>query len=299
LQLDPDDKGSDAARISELLATSRTFGCKLIPVLDAQCDSYRMNALAAHIHNAISGGAIRISLNDLQNDKLGELLATLLASVRLKASDCVLVVDLSDATISDHAIFAKFISEWLSKLRHFGSWRRIIVEASSYPTKNPAAPNSESRTSRDEWLCWLNLAKSDPGILEWASFGDFGADHGQIAFGGGGRTVTHLRYATAKHWIVGRGGDPTSDHDGTIHTVAKRIVSTGEFMGEGFSAGDEFILACAEKSSPGNGSTWRWANMVHHMTLATAGVGDLIGSPIERPKRAVRAKQLSLLTAGD
>jgi hypothetical protein len=100
-----------------------------------------------------------------------------------------------------------------------------------------------------------------------------------------------------KGWYVPRGGEPTKDHDGSIHTVAQRVIDRGGFMGETFSAGDEFIALCAERSEIGNGSTWRRVNMVHHMTLAADDVANLIGRPFERPKRAPVPRQLSLLPA--
>lgn len=298
LQFDSDDRDSDATRISELLSATQEYDCKLIPVLNSHMDNYRMGAVAAHIRKSNCGAAIRIELSDLQSDKLKDMLNTLTASAHISASDSILIVDFADAIISDFTTFSKFTIEWLSKLRHFDRWKRIIVEASSYPTRNPAPPNGETVTPRNEWLSWRHLAQEDRSILGWASFGDFGADHGQIDFKGGGRTITHLRYATPENWIVGRGGEPTPGHDGTIHTVAKRIVRNDEFMGDDYSAGDEFIAQCAEHTSTGNGSTWRWANMVHHMTMATSSVGELIGLPFERPKRALLPKQLSFLTTG-
>ncbi|HWY16738.1 MAG TPA: beta family protein [Rhizomicrobium sp.] len=297
LHFDVEDKGSDAARLNELLTLSRSFGCKIIPVMDHRTDPYRLAAFATHIRASGNGAAIRVGLSDLQSDLEGVLKA-LPASLQLSASDCVLILDLGEATISNPEVFSKFVAEWIDALHQFGMWKRMIVEASSYPRKIPAMENSEVTAPRKEWMAWCRLAERNPEILEWASFGDFGADHGHIDFDGGGRTVPHLRYATAENWIVGRGGDQTCDHDGTIHTVAQRIIGTGQFMGEGFSTGDAFVASCAERASTGNGSTWRWANMVHHMTLATSRVAELVGVPFERPQRAPLAKQLSLLVEG-
>jgi hypothetical protein len=289
------DKGSDAARLNELLTLSRKFGCKVIPVMDHHTDPYRLGAIGGHIRVSNYGAAIRIGLGDLQSDLEG-ILKALPNSVQIAPSDCILIVDLGEATISDPKAFSKFTAEWIDRLHQFGMWKRIIVEASSYPIKNPATPNSETTAPRNEWMSWVQLVEQDRGILEWASFGDFGADHGHIDFDGGGRTVKHLRYATTDNWIIGRGGEQTAEHDGTIHTVARRIIGSGQFMGEGYSAGDEFITQCADRASTGNGSTWRWANMVHHMTLATSRVADLIGVPFERPQRVPVMKQISLLS---
>lgn len=295
LEFEPSDKGSDAARINEFLVNSRKFGCRLIPILDARVDSYRAGALGAHIRNAHLNAAIRLSLDDLQNDNFQAMLDILVASTQASIGDCILILDFGDAVLSSVPAFAEFTGEWLIKLRQFGMWGRVIVEASSYPRMNPANPNSETPVPRNEWNSWCQLAESDRDIFNSASFGDFGADHGEIDFDGGGRTITHLRYTTEREWIVGRGGSPTASHDGTIHTVAARLMASGGFMGADYSAGDEFIAACAAREAIGNGSTWRWANMVHHMTLTASRVGELVGSPFETPKRAPIAKQLPLL----
>jgi Beta protein len=211
---------NDRERSDELLSLSRRFGCKLIPVVDFRVDEPRMEVIAAHIRDSNCGGAIRIELSDL-DDALKERLDTLTTSLRLVASEVIVVVDLAEATIPDDVrAFSRFTAECV---------------------------------------------------------------------------LTHMRYATAGSWFVPRGGEPTKDHDGTIHTVASRIIDSGEFMGVNFSNGDEFIALCADHGATGNGSTWRRVNMVHHMTLATGDVANLIGRPFERSKRTPVARQLSLL----
>lgn len=299
LTLDPNDPSADAQVMDDLLGSARRFGCKLIPVLDARVDAYRLGAFASHIQASGSGAAIRVGLPDLQDGTLRSVLTTLTATVATAPPECILVLDLGEATISSVTDFAKFSAEWLTRLHDRGPWKRIIIEASGYPTINPAKPNNDTRVPRDEWSCWCQIAQKDRSIYEWASFGDFGADHGQIDFCAAGRAITHLRYATQHEWIISRGGDTTEEHDGTIRSVAKRIMASGQFMGADYSAGDEFIAECASGGAPGNPSIWRRVNMVHHMTLASVKAGELIGLPFERPKRIRAARQLSLLGAGE
>ena len=69
----PDD---DRERFDELLARSRQFGCKLIPVVDFRVDQPRREVTAAHIRQLNCGGAIRIGLSDL-NEELEEKLNAL------------------------------------------------------------------------------------------------------------------------------------------------------------------------------------------------------------------------------
>jgi hypothetical protein len=288
-----DDKGSDAAYVSELLTQAARFGCKAIPVVDASTDDYRFGAVAPYIVRTNSGLAIRLALCDLQ-DGIEELLTQVQAAAHVDASECLLILDLGDATISEVGAFSKFVAEWLSKLHQLGRWSRIIVQASNYPLKNPAPINGDASPERLEWHTWRKLVEDDPSMLEWALFGDFGADHGQFDFKPGGRPLSHIRYATADSWLVCRGGDTTETVDGSIHAVATRIVRSGKFLGEAFSYGDEFIAMCAAREAFGNPSTWRTANMSHHLTLAAVSAASLAGSPFA-VRRASRERQLSLL----
>jgi hypothetical protein len=299
------DAGSDAARVSEFLSMARKFGCDVVPLIDSETDPYRLAAIAAHIQNTGSVGAIRLSLHDLQNEKLDELVATLLSSLRASASECLLILDFGEAAIGKVDDFSQFSAEWLVKLRDAQPWKRIILEASSYPTENPAPKNGRKLVTRDEWISWKKVVGADRSLLGWAQFGDYGADHGHVDFETGGRTVTHLRYATAEAWIVERGGKPLFlhdgriAHDGTIQTVAKRLANDPEFRGELFSAGDEFISLCASREGgPGNSTSWRWANMVHHLTVAAVQCSELAGVPFKPAERVPVPKQISLLATG-
>ena len=120
-------------------------------------------------------------------------------------------------------------------------------------------------------------------------FGDYGADNARISFGDSGfGAITHLRYATRDKWLVVRGGVPILDHDGSIHEVAKRILISGVFAGELFSWGDEFIEACANRlGMKGSPTTWRAANMNHHMTRVTQDVADFLEVRMPVPVRRV------------
>ncbi len=294
------DAGVDAAWLSEFLTMARRFNCRIIPVVDPQTDAYRVSAIAAAIENSRSGGAIRVGLHDLQNVQLESLLETLLFGIRRTPDDCLLILDLGEADISNVEVFSQFTLSWLTKLRSFQPWKRIIVEASSYPTKNPAPRNGRVIAPRDEWRSWLEIVK-DESLLAHTQFGDFGADHGHVDFDLGGRTVIHLRYTTPEGYLIERGGLPTFDHsgkslhDGTIWTVAKRIAEDAGFFGENFSAGDEFVATCAGRAATGNSTTWRWANMVHHLTMVTGDCSRVLGTPFAHVRRAP-VKQLSLLT---
>lgn len=280
---------TDAQRFGNFLTAAAKFGCGLIPVFDLQMNDHRLNALKEHWLNTKQGLALRLSLSDLGRRELDSIIHGKLRTLVAKPSDCFLLVDFSDADLSNHDAFAHFAHDWLFRLQQAGMWRRSIIQSTSYPERNPAQPNRSIKTKRAEWLIWKLLFDLDARVREIAMFGDFGADNAQIKFDGGGAPITHLRYATKQDWLIARGGAPTSEGDGTIRQVAKVIVASGEFDGADFSAGDELIANWATGRISSNGaSEWRKANMSHHWTRVLVDIGVLNGLPIRpQPRRQI------------
>jgi Beta protein len=194
---------------------------------------------------------------------------------------------MADADLSDLDAFAAFEAEWVLRTQELGLWRRVIVAATHYPEKNPAPSNGQIEVDRNEWLAWKQATAIDARVGELAMFGDYGADNARITFGASGAAaITHFRYATKDKWLVVRGGSADLLHNCSIREVARRILLSGVFAGELFSWGDEFISACASGAgSQGNPTTWRAANMNHHMTRVTQDIADLLSIQLPAPAR--------------
>lgn len=284
-----DDIGKDAKQISAFLALANQSGCLAIPTVDLRTNEERLAVIRTYWLDTNCGLAIRITLDNLTDSDLTAKLHALLLRLVAKPSECLLVLDLSDADLSDVDSFSTFVLDWILKVQKIGLWRRVVVESSNYPGINPAPQGGGVATiPRNEWLAWQQIISKDGHIHDLAVFGDFGADHGSIDFRPGGKVIAHLRYATPKDWRVERGGSATTTDDGSIHAVARRIVKSGHFAGEKFSAGDEFIADCAANRVEGNPSDWRRSNMNHHMTRAANDLGTLFQKPI--PQRQERRK---------
>jgi hypothetical protein len=290
------DAGIDASRVNQLLTRARELGCQVVPIVDLTTDFYRVAAVGAHAKNAKSGAALRVTLGDLSNQQLKQLIDTQLSNLGIASSDCLLVLDLSDADLSATDEFAKFATEWLLRLHSFGMWPRIILQATNYPRKNPAVAKGQKSILRAEWLVWKRIIQLDLTVKDYVTFGDFAADNAHIDFGAGGRAITHLRYATDTHWLVVRGEAERA----TIRSVADRIVNSGSFSGELFSTGDEFIATRAQGlAGVGNPMIWRSVNMNHHMTLVIAALGALYGAPIPEPEQRRHPVQQELLVQSE
>jgi hypothetical protein len=269
------DAQRDAFDLAKFLGDTTVYGCSIIPVCELRTSELRRSVISSHWQSSNNGVALRLTLNDLSDPKLGTAIQTLLLKMVLKPQQCVLVLDLSDADLSDVDAFAAFQAEWILRTQEFGLWRRTVSSATNYPEANPAPENGQIKIARSEWLAWNQALSLDPRIGKLAIFGDFGADNANIDFGGAGRALKHIRYATRDEWLVVRGGRLTPFCDGSIQDVARRIILSGVFAGELFSAGDEFIAACANGlGGKGNPTTWRAANMNHHMTRVTQDIAD-------------------------
>lgn len=282
----------DATRIDNLLARMRAARCQVIPMVDLTTDFHRVAAASTHITSTNSGAAIRLTLKDLNISELKQLLDTQLANLNVPSNDCLVILDFSEADLSNPSDFAEFARHWLFQLRSFGPWYKIIMQATSYPRSNPAGLHGTHDVGRNEWYIWERLLVLDASIKEFTMFGDFGADHGKIDFDGGGAPIPHLRYATSLNWKVFRGGAKRE----TITSVTKRIVESEAFLGEFFSAGDEYISNRSRGVGPvGTATDWRSVNMNHHMTLTCMQLSQLYRVSVPTQERRRKPVQEELL----
>jgi hypothetical protein len=276
LKLDKDAQ-QDASDLARFLNSSRKFGCSIIPTFDLKTADLRRSAILSHWQSTKNGLALRLTLSDLSDPGLRAKIHSLLLRMVVKPQQCILILDFSDADLSEVDAFSAFEAEWILRTQEFGLWRRVIVAATNYPEKNPSPENGQAKAGRNEWLAWKQALSLSPRVGELAMFGDFGADNARIDFGGAGRALKHIRYATRDEWLVVRGGRLTLECDGSIRDVARRIILSGSFAGDLFSAGDEFIAACAAGlGGKGNPTTWLAANMNHHITRVTQDIAEYL-----------------------
>jgi Beta protein len=290
---------SDAQRLLAFLTAGANFGCGFIPVVDLKTNEHRINAVRDYWLKTNHGLALRLSLSDIGRQKLETTVQNKLLKLVAKPTDCILLVDFSDADLSEEEEFANFVHDWLFRLQQVGNWRRIVVQATNYPVeRNPASPNGSFTVCRTEWKIWESLCARESRVQEIAMFGDFGADNANFSFKGGGMPITHLRYALEKEWRIVRGGAPTKEGDGSIRHVSKRIVASDFFAGADFSAGDAQIAAWAAGGGLlGGASVWRKTNMSHHWTRTLVDLGALYGRRISLKPRPTEPVQQELFAA--
>jgi hypothetical protein len=287
LVFDRDNATEDGKWLGKLLTQFSVFRTRIIPVVGLREKVHRTSVLASHARDSGSGMAIRINFDDIQDY---ELLASTLKNLRTVPEDCVLVVDISDADISEHDEFAKSLVGWLFALKAKGNWAKIILTGSSFPIKNPAPVMGDATSPRLEWKLWKWTIGIEPGLRDFVMFGDFGADNAHFKFEGGGRPIPHLRYTSDPDWHTVR-GDTTYP---SLRGVSKRITDSGYYQGRDFSEGDEFIWDCgAGTINTADPTAWRAVNMNHHMTQVIVDLANFYGIKLPT-RRSARPKQADL-----
>jgi hypothetical protein len=201
-----------------------------------------------------------------------------LADLQCEPKDCVLFIDFVGAPLDVDGASSS-VAALFDLAAEAAQWGRIVFQASSFPSKNPASPGGTAAVARSEWKVF-NEAIAECSVLpHLIGYGDYGADSGVIRFSkkGGGRAIRHIRYTSADEVIVFRSAETGKDTD-LMQGVCHCIVSSPHYCGRGFSYADERIWRIAKGlDGPGNASNWREWNMAHHMTKVVRDLGSASG----------------------
>ncbi|MBZ6078159.1 beta family protein [Microvirga puerhi] len=272
-----------------------------MPCLGLNAHSEECRGVGIVLRKYNTGMCLRLALADLADAAVATRSQRLLLSLGVKPSETVLILDLSDLSLDSPEMVSDTVLELVHNAQNIGTWRRIIFTGTHYPEANPAPKNGAVRHPRNEWICWLNLMSKDPELVGQVYYGDFSADSAKFSFGGKGRAaIPHLRYTLKDEWLIVRGGPAQLDSegavicDGTIRSVARGIVSSGDFYGAEFSDADDFIYNCSRgEGGPGNSTTWRKVNTTHHITMVVAELAERAGTKLPRRVSQPRYEQLT------
>lgn len=259
---------------------ARDAGAMIIPV--ATLDDLlglRRNAFMSILQSDCSAKiAIRLDSGEF-NAELPKRLEMVLDSLGLASEECIILTDYSDSDFSDVGAVSDVMQAALEDLQVIGRWNRIVFQGTNYPEVNPAQPNEGQIVPRNEWLAWRRAVALDINTSSQLVFGDYCADCAKFDFRkrAGGIPIRHYRYATVDSWLVVR-GVATGETSIAMRDVCGRILTSGLYAGRHFSAADNYIyLAAGGHVGPGNGSTWREINTLHHITRVVRDIGTVKG----------------------
>jgi hypothetical protein len=262
----------------------------------ADVEGIRFDGFSRIIDARNVGVAIRLTLRELGDKTLKERLQGALLKMVALPSQCILLLDLSGADLSSADPVGEYIVAAFQRVYEIGNWRRVVVEATSYPESNPAQEDGEILLPRNEWKAWKLAVAHDATIRQQLTFGDFGADSSKFVFSSGAiAQIRHYRYSTEDHWLVVR-GNKAADALTAMRGVASRIVGSKHFAGRVFSQADEYIFetAAGRQKNPGSAMTWRKVNTVHHLTRVANDLGSMYGYAVVRRSEHSPQRQIDM-----
>lgn len=241
--------------------------------------------------------ALKISFGEINKNLADRIRSALNFLGGLEPSACLMLLDFSDADMSDVDAVAPILEAAVEHIHSIAVWHGIVFQGTNYPEKNPAAENSMVTVPRNEWLAWLKVIHNNPSIAQLFQFGDYCSDSSKFVFKSGRATpIKHLRYCTTDSWLVARAETDASYKD-AMRSVSQSIITNSKLDGQDFSDADEHIFGIANGFyGPGNASTWREINIGRHLTKVVSDLGTRYGFSIARRKALSYAQQPNFLS---
>jgi hypothetical protein len=261
---------------------ARERGSSAIPVINLIRGDAYIEACRNVVQQDKRGLCLRIQREDfaefpvIENQMLGMLQRV---AVSTKTTD--LILDLrSIATPQQVEVDAVIgMIEAIPQLRE---WRSFTVAATSFPPNlTGLRPSDSSLIDRAEWRLWLDLWRRRRDLTRRPTYGDYGISHPEPAEVDYRvmRPSASVRYTAEDDWLVLKGRNLRDNGFGQFYEVCRDLIERPEYSGARFSWGDSYIYECAaERTGPGNLTTWRKVGTSHHLAFASRQLATLYDS---------------------
>jgi hypothetical protein len=275
---------------------SRKRGLKFMPVAWTSSKEDHLALIANAIDEDGHGAAIRHRPSEgllLPGVRAPQLVEQVLGGLGVGPEDVDLMLDL-EYLEPDSEPSADWLYGLFSELKKIGSWRSLILVATSVPSSfgNGLVPEDSIRAlPRTEWPLWRALTARLDNMV---AFGDYGVqnpvpppDPPPV-----GPWAT-IRYTSDETLVVSRGFDIRKTDPQQYVTLSQRVVAHSAFRGESFSYGDAEIKRWSaskpqaapsqmadfepidEPEEPAGLPYWRGVGTSHHLELITQQVRTL------------------------
>jgi hypothetical protein len=145
----------------------------------------------------------------------------------------------------------------------------LTLIASSFPRGlSNVKADSTRRLPRGEFNLWQHVVQSNK-LARIPSFGDYGiVNPADEDFAG--KTMkpsAKIRYTIEEDWLIIRGKSLRKDLN-QYHDLSEKLINEKEFLGAGFSWGDDYVSECARKIKFSRQLTqWVAVDTNHHLTF--------------------------------
>ncbi len=288
--------------VFEMLGGAET---RLIPVTTLSRPTQYQLAVKSVIQKYRKELCIRLSIEEAYKTDISSQIMNLLSSLGAVVSNCSIVIDLSaPESFTPVASFARGLDLFIRRISSAGTWKRIIVCASSFPKTMAQVKSPQEVLPRYEWSLFKELQRTNPTqSLTPLLFGDYGIVHPQQSEPIDPRTINQsaaLKYTIDDSWLVFKGRGlkkmkngkkeakeetlPFSVGYAQYFGLCRALVASSCFMGKDYSAGDKKIHDTANLTEAetkgwtkksGTPTIWIEAGTCHHITKVIADLSIL------------------------
>lgn len=262
------------------LESLRHYSQKIIPVTGLDRDDNYQNAIKSIVRRHKLGVCFRIQQDDLDNfDELADAFNGLLSKFNIEAKSCDVILDFQALPLQEVRDPITYISSVIKAFPNVTEWRTFTIAASNFPKTMEMSADSDTLIPRAEYLLWSRIVM-DENIPRLPSFGDYSIQYPEISDLDFRKikSSVNLRYATETHWRVYKAREKFRYGYEQFNEICNDLITTQEYYGSDFSAGDNYIYGCAKNTDgPGTPEIWRRVGFNHHMTLIARQLANFDG----------------------
>ncbi|WP_263261473.1 beta family protein [Pseudomonas sp. RIT-PI-S] len=269
--LPPDALCADGTHHFErLLELAAQAGCMALPVTGLTRHYQYQAATARIVRRDGRGLCLRLISEDFDHPALATQVGALLAYMGLAPAQVDLVIDFSQHIARSATAQAGHARALLAQTPQLARWRSLTLIGTSFPAQvTPEDVCSSGVVRRYEWLAYKLLLKRLEARERRPAFGDYTIAHPQTGLLDPrlNDVPARIEYTVADGWLLMQGTEVKRDGREQYRLLCQRVLGSGQFDGECFSWGDDYLYQCAELgASTGSASTFTAVGNNHHLT---------------------------------
>jgi len=267
-----------AAHIGEILTGLEQQGLVPVPVVTTSSNQNIRTAVNAFIATRGRRAGVRLFFNEPGANTTANI-NTLVGAVGLDIAASHLFFDLE---FIDSEYLATVIAAFpaiVGLLPNLAQWGTTTLIGTGFPRILDIPGGGNAQVPRTEWEFFNTVRGQFSPRVRRLDFGDYAVTNPELIENFDPRTMQvspKVIYAHDDSWIAYKGRSSRGRGFVETHAMCQALVQRPEFLGAGFSAGDQYIVNCAQNiATQGNSKTWKRVGTNHHITFVANQVANM------------------------
>ena len=257
--------------------------CFAIPVTSIDRDETDQKEIKKVLtSNKSAGICFRIKIEQAAKSTFKHSLDSLLAKLKVNASESHFILDLVTPNFVPLDGFAQVIQVITSRLPYLNDWRTFSIIGTSFCETMGGFKEGIAILPRYEWQLYKKLiVQFLKSGLRLPSFGDYAISHPNVLKMDMRKVKPSatIRYTIDDGWCIVKGKNVKDYGLTQFHKLSQNLVNSQYYSDPNFSYGDKYIKDCGDKEvSNGNLTTWRKVGTNHHIEKTTCDIANFYAS---------------------